>query len=85
MGVSTIVCDFASAVDDDRQGLKILLKLAEEGQICEVVTTRWDRFLRSSKLYSELFAAFSAANIRIRLIDQGKFIFLSKGVPCRIS
>ncbi|MCY7285559.1 MAG: recombinase family protein [Cyanobacteria bacterium CAN_BIN43] len=74
-GVSTIVCDVASASDADRQGLKILLKLAESGQICEVVVTRWDRLLRNSRLYSELSAAFRAANISIQLIDQGKNCF----------
>lgn len=50
--VNTVICDFASGSDDDRQGLKILLGLAKEGRIREIVVTCWDRLMRSSKLYS---------------------------------
>lgn len=74
-GVDTIICDSGSASDNERQGLKILLKLAKKGQIREVVVTRWDRLTRSSKIYSELSNAFSTTNIRIRLLDQGEINF----------
>lgn len=79
VGVKTLIYDFASASDDDRQGLKILLKLAKEGKIREVVVTRWDRLARSSKLYFELVAVFRASNIRILSLDQGEIHFPIKG------
>jgi len=77
-GVNTIICDFASASDVDRQGLKILLKLVKKGKIGKIVVTRWDRLARSSELCIELLDTFKLSNTRILFLDQGEVCFSVK-------
>jgi predicted site-specific integrase-resolvase len=69
-GANTIICDFAPASDNHREGLEILLKLAKEGQIDKVLVTRLDLLSRISNRYDEVLNVFEAASTEIRLLDQ---------------
>lgn len=74
---ANILCDVQSGAEVDRPGINRLIELMEDGEVTEIVATRWDRLMRSSGLYLKFKETAQQYGVQIQLLDQGTVDFES--------
>lgn len=70
-GAVEVFYDIESGEKADRENLKKVLGLVVNKEVGGVLSTRWDRLMRSYEIYLQIKEIFRKSGVQLRLLDQG--------------